>query len=181
MEYTNLTLENYPDFLRLYNQAFPAEERRPYTDAQHLDSFIKMKGGKFHGIALKDGDLFVGFLTYWTFEKYIYIEHFAITPEKRGRNIGRTLIEQLIKTVGENILLEVERPDTEEAQRRIKFYERLGFRARLDLDYVQPPYAKGLPEVPMILMTHGNVDLKDWRKDLAPMLREVYNVNHDVQ
>lgn len=177
MEYTDLNVKDYPAFLALYNAAFPAEERRPYTDEQHLESFIKMKGGKFHGIAVKDGDLFVGFLTYWTFKDYIYIEHFAIVPERRGRNIGRTLLRHVMKTVGENILLEVELPETEEARRRIRFYEELGFRQRVEVEYVQPPYSKELPEVPMLLMTHGDVDLKDWRTTLAPMLREVYNVD----
>lgn len=175
MEYVDLSVENYPDFLRLYNMSFPAEERRPYTDEQHLDSFIKMKGGKFRALAAKDGDLFVGFITYWTFEKYVYIEHFAVDPELRGRRIGRTMLRHLMTHAGENVLLEVELPETDEAKRRIRFYEALGFRTRAEIKYVQPPYTKELPEVPMLLMTHGDVDLKDWKTELAPMLREVYN------
>lgn len=177
MEYVNINVKDYPDFLRLYNMAFPAEERRPYDDARHLDTFIKMKGGKFHCLVAKDGEDFVGFITYWTFEKYVYIEHLAVMPERRGRNIGRTLLRHVMHDAGENVLLEVELPHTAEAIRRIHFYKELGFKAREEIDYKQPPYAPGLNEVPLLLMTHGNVDLKDWKKEIAPMLREVYNYN----
>lgn len=180
MEIVNLELKDYPDFLRVYNMSFPADERRPYTDALHLDTFIKMKGGKFHGLAARDGEVFLGFLTYWTFEKYVYVEHFAVDFPHRGKNVGRTLLRHLLKEVGENVLLEVERPENEESRKRVKFYEQMGFTPREEIDYTQPPYEPALNKVPMLLMTHGKVDLKDWKKEIAPMLKEVYNYNTDA-
>lgn len=176
MEIDSLNVKNYPDFLALYEEAFPAEERRPYKDAAELEHFIKMKGGKFHAYAAKDGDLFLGFLSYWTFEGYVYVEHFAVRPEHRGRNIGRKMLHHLFEEVSENVLLEVEKPETADAQRRIHFYETQGFRLRRELEYVQPPYTTGGKPVPMLLMTHGEVKLRD-HADMEEMLREVYNVN----
>ena len=51
MEFVNLKMEDYPSFLKLYNDSFPDNERRIYEDEEHLANFIKMKGGKFHAFA----------------------------------------------------------------------------------------------------------------------------------
>lgn len=173
MEFTDLRQEDYPEFLKLYNSSFPENERRLYKDAGHLANFIKMKGGKFHAFAIKDGDLFLGFLSYWVFEGYVYIEHFAVQPEHRGRNIGSKLLQHLVREVSPNILLETELPVDDITRRRVKFYERNGFRPREEIKYIQPPYSSDQKPVELLLMTHGDVDLKD-TKTLDSMLAEVY-------
>lgn len=179
MEFKELKVEDYPSFLELYNSTFPLNERRTYKDAEHLANFIKMKGGKFHAFAVKDGDLFLGFLSYWIFEGYIYVEHFALIPEQRGKNIGTKMLNHLFKTVGEDVLLEVEPPVSPETESRIRFYERNGFRIREEFDYEQPPYSQEQQPVKMLLMTHGNVSLHN-RDSIKEMLHEVYNVNENI-
>lgn len=180
MEFSKLEMNDYPSFLKLYNEAFPADERREYRDERHLAEFIKMKGGKFDAFVAKDGDFFIGFMSYWRFEKYVYVEHFAVVPEQRGRNIGKLMLNHLFKEVGENVIGEVEMPDTEIACRRIGFYERNGFRVRKEFVYMQPPYDPSKKPVPMLIITHGNVDLHNM-DSISDMLREVYNVNHPVE
>lgn len=179
MEFRKMEEKDYPAFLKLYNESFPENERRLYKSAEHVANFVKEKGGKFNAFAIDDGGCFLGFLSYWIFEGYVYIEHFAVEPEHRGKNIGRKLLSHLFDTVGENVLLEVEKPDTPEAERRIRFYERCGFRLREDINYVQPPYSAGQSGLEMLLMTHGDVRLRDTR-DLREMLTEVYNVNAGI-
>ena len=174
MEFTNLKMEDYPSFLKLYNESFPPDERRELKDEEHLANFIKMKGGKFNAFAAKDGDLFLAFLSYWTFEGYTYIEHFAVVPEHRGKRIGALMLNHLFKEVSPNVLIEVEKPEGEEQKRRIKFYERNGFRVREEFDYTQPAYSSDKSPVEMLLMTHGDVDLHN-RDSIREMLREVYN------
>lgn len=176
MEFTNLKMEDYPSFLKLYNESFPPDERRELKDEEHLTNFIKMKGGKFNAFAAKDGDLFLAFLSYWTFEGYTYIEHFAVVPEHRGKRIGALMLNHLFKEVSPNVLIEVEKPEGEEQKRRIKFYERNGFRVREEFDYTQPAYSSDKSPVEMLLMTHGDVDLHN-RDSIREMLREVYNCN----
>lgn len=179
MEFVNLKVEDYPSFLKLYNSSFPPDERRHYEDEKHLANFIEMKGGKFHAFTVKDGNLFLGFLSYWIFEGYTYIEHFAVDPENRGRNIGTKMLHHLFETVCNDVLIEVEPPETPEAERRIKFYERNGFRIRQEFEYIQPPYGKGQKPVKLLLMTHGDVSLHN-KDSISDMLREVYNVNNDL-
>ena len=176
MEFTNLKMEDYPSFLKLYNESFPPDERRELKDEEHLANFIKMKGGKSNAFAAKDGDLFLAFLSYWTFEGYTYIEHFAVVPEHRGKRIGALMLNHLFKEVSPNVLIEVEKPEGEEQKRRIKFYERNGFRVREEFDYTQPAYSSDKSPVEMLLMTHGDVDLHN-RDSIREMLREVYNCN----
>lgn len=179
MEFNRLHENDYQAFLDLYNESFPADERREYRDANHLAGFINIKNGKFNIFAAKDGDRFLGFLSYWNLKGYTYIEHFAVIPEKRGNNIGSGMLNHLFTDVSGNVLIEVEIPGSHEAERRIHFYERNGFRVRDEFDYVQPPYSSGKNPVKMLLMTHGEVTLRclDSIKD---MLREVYNVDHII-
>lgn len=175
MEFQNLEMKDYPSFLKLYNSAFPPAERREYENEKHLADFIEMKGGKFHAFTAKDGDLFLAFLSYWTFEGYTYIEHFAVEPEHRGKRIGKLMLNHLFKEVSPNVLIEVEKPETDEAKRRISFYEKNGFRVRTEINYTQPAYSADKSPVEMLLMTHGDVNLHNY-DSIKEMLREVYNV-----
>lgn len=176
MEIVNLDVKDYPRFLALYNETFPADQRRLYRDEKHLDTFITERNGKFHGFAVKDGDLFLGFLTYWVFKGYVYIEHLAVDPAHRSKNIGRKLLSHLFNTVSPNVLVEVELPESEDDRRRIRFYEQNGFRQREEFKYIQPPYSSDQHPLELLLMTHGDVKLSE-RRDIAEMLKEVYNVN----
>ena len=180
MEFRELTVKDYPAFLKLYNETFPADERRLFKNAEHVANFVRLKGGKFAGFVYDDGgDDFLAFLTYWKFENYVYIEHFAVDPAHRSKNIGRMMLNHLFGTVGENVLIEVEKPTDDESRRRISFYEKNGFRLREDINYVQPPYSPEQSGVEMLLMTHGDVKLRDTR-DLREMLTEVYNVDNGI-
>ena len=180
MTFKTLSVADYPKFLQLYNSAFPEDERRLYRDASHVAEFVREKGGKFNAFACADDtDDFIGFLSYWTFKGYTYVEHFAVKPEKRGNNIGTEMLRHLFETVSEDVLIEVEFPNTSEAARRIRFYERNGFRAREEIQYTQPPYSAGQKGMPLLLMTHGNVILHDM-DSIAEMLKEVYNVNQGI-
>ena len=176
--FEKMKVEDYSSFLNLYNSTFPINQRRIYEDEKHLDNYIKMKGGKFNAFSAKDGDLYLGFLSYWTFEGYTYIEHFAVDPAHRGKNLGRLMLNHLFKEVSPNVLLETEPADTEEAKGRIEFYEKNGFKIRKEFNYTQPSYGgKGQQAVPMLLMTHGEVNLHKI-DSINEMLQEVYNINH---
>ena len=48
-------MKDYPAFLKLYNETFPADERRLFKNAEHVANFVRMKGGKFAGFVYDDG------------------------------------------------------------------------------------------------------------------------------
>ncbi len=146
--------------LRLYEAAFPVEERRPYADEEQFAAFMRDNG--LSALAVKgEAGSFLGFLTYWTFPGFIYVEHFAIADDMRGMGLGSRMLSWLKGNVSPCVLLEVELPLTEEARQRVAFYERAGFRMHSATRYLQPPYAGGLPAVEMALMTAGLDKLPD--------------------
>ncbi|MCC8177484.1 MAG: GNAT family N-acetyltransferase [Bacteroidales bacterium] len=139
----------------LYVASFPAEERRDVKDLteralDHSDPFFSLQ-------VIEDDGVTAGFVTMWRLPFVDYIEHLAVEPAKRGNGIGAEALAIIKDKAKRPILLEVERPDLAPdkglAERRIEFYKRLGFRVIDTVDYIQPPYAKNLPEVPMLLMS----------------------------
>ncbi|MDE5662369.1 MAG: GNAT family N-acetyltransferase [Muribaculaceae bacterium] len=152
---------------RLYMESFPPEERRPWEGIVNPES--EYGPDLCH---LTDGESYAGFMTLWDFGTFRYLEHFATMPELRGRGIGCMWMKKLIESSSSPVVLEVERPgDNDMAERRIGFYRRCGMYL-LDYDYIQPPYAPGLPEVPLLLMSSDPA--LDPAAVAATLHREVY-------
>lgn len=135
-----------PALEALYTASFPPEERRPWPQVA--------AGGAAPCLLCisAEGAGEAGLVSLWRFPLFTYIEHLCTQPSLRGSGIGAAVLEAL-KAEGRPLLLEVEHPQGEAGieQRRINFYTRCGFRL-LDYPYIQPPYAPGLPEVPLLLM-----------------------------
>lgn len=134
---------------KIYLEAFPPEERRPWGSVTRPE-----QPGRPHlyGI-IADGRL-AGMVTVWVFDSFAYIEHLAVDPSLRGGGIGAQVLAAVSEEAGGlPLLVEVEHPSAEspETLRRIAFYERNGFMT-IATDYIQPPYADGQPEVALRLM-----------------------------
>lgn len=138
------------DVCNLYQTAFPEDERRPLKQWLHLVD----NEPTFQVLTAIKEKVFVGFITYWTFPDFTYVEHFAVDPNKRGNGIGGTVLEFFLRQHAEPIVLEVEIPETVQAQKRVRFYEKHHFVRWLD-SYRQPPYRKGGPWLPMNIMSYG--------------------------
>ena len=155
----------------LYEQAFPLAERRP------TDVWTQMLGGHryFSGHAIAEGGDFCGLLTAWHFETFVYVEHFAILPEKRNGQKGARALAQFVALQSPlPIVLEVEEPTEEMARRRIGFYERGGF-SLLTPPYLQPPYRAGEAFLPLRLMcTDAGFGEKHFHEIRDTLYREVY-------
>lgn len=153
----------------LYIESFPLNERRPVPKMldilEHEDSF--------NIFIIIENDEQVGFLTYWDLTDHIFAEHFAISPEYRNGGYGRKVMELFIKHANKPIILEVELPDTLLSERRIGFYQRIGFKLWDNITYQQPPYHEGDSPIPMKLMSHGDIDLD---KHLDKIKEEIYEI-----
>ena len=81
----------------------------------------------------------------------------------------------LSRNIEKPIVLEVERPIEEMAERRINFYKRQGFNL-WENDYHQPPYRKGDDFLPMNLMVYGDLSAeKDYEQVKNKIHKEIYN------
>lgn len=137
-----------PRLKDLYESSFPADERRDWTD------WLKLIGKpEFSLYQINDHEGFIGFITAWRLYDLIFLEHFAILPEKRGLNYGTETLQAMLQLYQGNFVLEVEEPFTETAQKRIAFYQQSGFILNAN-EYYQPPYSPGKNWVKLLLMSY---------------------------
>lgn len=155
---------------QIYTSSFPLCEQRPWNSIICPQSD---HGPILRGVFTPDNTL-AAIVSYWHFDRFIYIEHLATSPEMRGNGLGAGALRLLGQIDPDKpVVLEVEPPadDNPLAARRIGFYRRNGF-FLLDHEYIQPPYAPGLPSVELKLMsTDSGIDCIETE---ATLHREVY-------
>ncbi len=121
-------LREYKKIKKLYKNAFPSCERKPFSVIKKM-----YKKGKTDILCFVDDEGFAGFATTINGESEILIDYLAIAEEKRGRGKGKKAVELLLEKYKHlGVFLEIERPfeDAENYQERIKrkdFYLSSGF------------------------------------------------------
>ena len=141
----------YMSFIKgLYMSAFPEKERRDWN--QLLD-MIENTPEMWLQLIEADEQV-IGFLVLWALEEWLFVEYFVIDPQHRGKNYGAQVMKELTDLRPANLILEVEPPESEDAARRIHFYERNGLHC-LPFDYLQPLYSNPEQSYPMLLMSNA--------------------------
>jgi hypothetical protein len=149
--------------LTLYRASFPPKERRDDLQLRKMTIIPEMNLS-----AILNKQELLGFIIFWDFGTFRFVEHFAIFPPFRGKNIGAKVLYLIINKESK-LLLETEKPYDEASERRIKFYIRNGFHI-LDIDYSQPPYRKGEALLPMHLLS----DSQNWEKHELKMAVKLF-------
>ena len=132
------------------NAAFPYEERRDISDQKEC-----LNNKFFNFLEIFDNEIDVGFIALWDFPEFVFIEHIAIDEEKRAGGYGSKTIELVKETYKKPIILEAEAPETEQQIKRIRFYDRLGFKIN-SYDYEQPSYHGG-EGVPLKILSYPDI------------------------
>lgn len=170
MKLKKITLNEYDKFFALLESDFCLDERK--TKVNELKAF---EDSNFSPNFIYDGKTLVGYVCYWEFEKFLYVEHFAISKEMRGTGVGSKFLKEFSENSTKPIILEVELPETEIAEKRIKFYERLGYVVN-HYPYTQPAYQPESNPVDMFVMSYGSslseTDFNDYTKKIKKV---VYN------
>lgn len=135
----------------LFVDAFPQEERRS-LEKQRL---VVDQNPCLELFALILDNEFAGFVSCWKGPDFVYVEHFATLPQVRGKGVGSEVLNLLAAKYEHPLVLEVELPQDEWAQRRIAFYQRNGFRLWTAFPYIQPPYQEHLKPIALHLMVRG--------------------------
>lgn len=162
------------DFIReLYESTFPVAERRDWPQLLQLLEEPAMQ----LSVVMED-QLAIGFVIAWKLGKWYYVEHLAIDPAQRGKNYGGRVMEAILEAGHGHVILEVERVHDANSERRIGFYERLGYTV-VSLDYHQPPYRKGDSTLPMHLMSRPAIMDETAARTIAGNIRAtVYERYH---
>jgi ribosomal protein S18 acetylase RimI-like enzyme len=157
---------------RLLTDSFPPEERR---DIAAWRSYTHGKS-HFHNMLVCDDDAPVALVTYWHFDSFCYVEHFAVSAALRSCGYGGRILSLLQSQLSPlPIVLEVELPDTEISRRRIDFYRHNGF-SLLPADYRQPPYRPGDASIPMHLMANMPLSAEQISAARRAIYKDVYGV-----
>lgn len=157
---------------RTYTESFPEEERRAFPLL--LDLLADSPYFRLYLLTVKGQ--YVGFITVWQFERFTYVEHFAIDPVARSGGIGAAAMRQQLEQVQQPVVLEVEPPEDDLTRRRVGFYERLGF-VLDEHPYQQPPYREGDPWLDLRLMYFGIMDFAPLYEEVREQIyKQVYKV-----
>ncbi len=168
MDFIRVTSADHPDFdraFRLYQEGFPLHEQRTREKQEAL-----LAHPEYRYYVIREGIAFAGILLCWEAGDFIYVEHFAIAPELRGRNLGTRALE-LLGGRDSAIVLEIDPPEDEVSRRRRHFYERAGFFAN-SRPHVHPPYLSGHAGHPLVVMTSPEAWGRDRLDGFARYLRD---------
>lgn len=122
--------------------------------------FKEMSRPEFRSLCYEPDGLPAAFMNYYYFpeQELIFLEHFAVKQELRGKGIGAQLMNVLKElTSSSMIVLEVEPPEGEIERRRIAFYRRQGFYLN-NGDYFQPDFYGSDSKLPLKLMSTEPMD-----------------------
>ncbi|MBO7500543.1 MAG: GNAT family N-acetyltransferase [Fibrobacterales bacterium] len=114
---------------RLYESAFPVEERIPWKELLRLADEMPLDFAVWF-----DGADFVGLTIVWPRSEFDWFWYFAVEEELRGRGLGQEILSRLLgKRAGRTLILDMESPEqecenAEQRRRRHGFYLRNGFR-----------------------------------------------------
>ena len=144
---------------KIYTDSFPCCERR------HIDHLKDaLRSPYYHMEAWCRDEHTIGLLCYWEFDRYIYLEHLAVTSQLRGAGVGRQIVEHLIHSTSKLLILEAELPTDSLSQRRIGFYQRIGFYVN-HIEHFQHLYHSGDRPLKMLLLSYpGPIDRHFYRQ-----------------
>ncbi|WP_316245760.1 GNAT family N-acetyltransferase [Paenibacillus senegalimassiliensis] len=173
----NMQDEKFERVYAIMEASFPPSERRTY------DGQAELLANAYYRLMTKENQAgqLIAFLAAWEFQEFRFVEHLATEPSARGGGIGKQLMNELLGQADTPVLLEVELPNTEWAQRRIGFYQRLGFYLN-EFNYVQPPLQPGEGPVPLKIMSFPHpLSADEFNHAKAVIHREVYRVDEAMQ
>lgn len=154
MEIIRLTATDHPlynAFREIYDISFPIYEQR--TVALQQDAF---SDSRYHLDCYADtvNDLVQGFIAYWRFESYTYVEHFAIHPNERGKGLGGMILRKLIEQESERVLLEIDPVKDDISAARLRFYQSYGF-IENPFPHIHPAYRSEYPDHSLVVLSTG--------------------------
>lgn len=154
----------FPPYLDLYETAFPANERIPVSSFVEAVVSAQREGpGEAHLLAALDEQERLAGMAYYEVKGEVgYLIYLAIVEERRGQSLGSRMFREIVRRLEAEpnpvhaLLFEVDDPNNHDdaerhvAERRIRFYRRLGAQILRGIRYLQrvPNY----PAVPMHLM-----------------------------
>ncbi|SDZ75181.1 Acetyltransferase (GNAT) domain-containing protein [Thalassobacillus cyri] len=125
-------------------QYFPIEEMK---SQEHMETLLKEKGDVYYK---DEGPHHV--LMYAEFPSFLFIDYVYVSAASRGQGLGHKLMQKM-KDKGKPIILEVEPVDYDDTdtEKRLRFYQREGFKHAQSIGYTRKSLATDEPNSMEIL------------------------------
>ncbi len=144
----NRDSEWFNEMWEVYSYSFPEHEKRSLENQLEMLSNKKCKIDVY-----VDNDEFVGFVIFWIYPRYIYIEHFALSTNMRQGGRGSFILSDIIwRYRALPIVLDIDPVVDEISQRRLNFYLKLGF-IQNSHKHLCPPYSADAEPFELLLLT----------------------------
>lgn len=134
---------------RIYEASFPAVERRTLQGQKAVIGEEKY----FFELWRNDEGTLVGFTAYWLYERFRYLEHFAVDSRQRNNGYGKKILTDWMDRPEPVVLLEIDPLIDEISRRRHGFYRRLGFQDNENIKHSHPSYQDGSGKVPLLILS----------------------------
>ena len=135
----------------MYCETFPYEERRSLHEQQRI-----MRSKKYTLLAWTKNGKLLGFLGFWDYEGFCFVEHLAIHPDFRSQGYGTRMFRSWMEGTNKQIILEIEPVIDRITQRRYLFYTSLGFRKN-PFAHAQLPFHAELKPLPLELLSFPDI------------------------
>ena len=160
----------YKSFYDLYCISFPIFEQR--SASQQLEAF---QNERYKLLAYTENDIFLGFISYWEFDTYCYVEHFAVNTALRGKGYGSNLLHTFIQSTDKIIILEIDPVTDSISEARLRFYKKCGF-SENPYPHKHPAYrSEYQPHSLIVLTTKGEISKGEYQKFNLDLNRIVMN------
>ena len=123
--------ELYDSWRKLYTVSFPIFEQR--TQEQQEKAF---SCADYHLVGYSEGDMFVGFISYWEFGSYRYSE----------------ILNAFLRSTSKIVLLEIDPIVDSVSRARLRFYRKCGFHEN-PFAHTHPPYREGYSPHSLVVLT----------------------------
>lgn len=141
------TDRGWADAWSIYEQSFPDCER--WDEAKYDDAF---EDPRFEAAGVWLEERLAGIVFSWKGPGFRYLEHLAVPPAMRGRNLGSQVLRTFCERVG-HVILEIDPPEDDISIRRLHFYERAGFAAN-PYTYIHPSFRRPFQPHRLVLMSY---------------------------
>lgn len=162
--FTSAADKGWAEAMEIYRNSFPEMEQR---SEEQLLRALRDSAFTADGIWL-DGML-AGICYHWRYDGSHYVEHLAVSPTVRGQQIGSRALAQFCDR--RRVVLEIDPPEDEISVRRLRFYERLGFR-RNPHEYIHPSFRPPFVHHALVLMSYPALLTDDEARLFADFVRE---------
>lgn len=171
LTFIQITLESkfFSDAFSLYESSFPEDERRTLAQLQKCFTNTNYRMNAYFL-----SDTFVGFVEYWIFKSFIYVEHIAVRPDYQRKSIGKQMMKNII-SLNAPIFLEIELLIDEITKQRYEFYKNLNFEI-INIPYYQPSYGKGKKSIELHLLACNYVLKNEINGVIKTIYTNVYRI-----